>query len=196
MTNKTYLSSYELVAESFKLGAQIVESGFRPDFLVAIWRGGVPIGIAVQECLHYFGVETDHIAIRTASYGDTNERGNNVQIFGLSYMIENINHEDSLLIVDDVFDTGLTVDAVIRELGLRTRANMPHDLRVAVPWFKPLRNKTDRIPDFYIHETDDWLVYPHSLEGLSEEEIAEHRPVLYEIVNEAKNAANADQGSD
>jgi len=186
MTNKTYLSSHELVEESFKLGAKIVESGFRPDFLVAIWRGGVPIGIAVQECLHYFGVETDHIAIRTASYGDTNERGNNVQIFGLSYLIENIDHDDSLLIVDDVFDTGLTVDAVIRELEARTRANMPHDLRVAVPWFKPLRNRTDRVPDFYIHETDDWLVYPHSLEGLTDEEIEEHRPALHQIVNEVK----------
>lgn len=186
MTEKTYLSSQELLQESFKLGAKIVESGFRPDFLVAIWRGGVPIGIAVQECLHYFGVETDHIAIRTASYSNSNERDNHVQIFGLSYLVENINREDSLLIVDDVFDTGLTVNAVIEELSLRMRANLPHDLRVAVPWYKPLRNKTDRVPDFYLTETDDWLVYPHSLEGLSEAEIIEHRPRLHEIVAEAK----------
>ena len=191
MTEKTFLSSEELIQESFRLGAKIVESGFRPDFLVAIWRGGVPIGIAVQECLHYFGIETDHIAIRTASYSDSNERGNHVQIFGLSYLIDNINQEDSLLIVDDVFDTGLTVDAVIKELEIRTRANLPHDLRVAVPWYKPLRNKTDRVPDFYIHETDDWLVYPHSLEGLEPEEIAEQRPKLHKIVEDAKKAANS-----
>ncbi|MBV1907467.1 MAG: hypothetical protein KUG75_15450 [Pseudomonadales bacterium] len=186
MSKKTFLSSRELLEESFRLGTKIVESGFRPDFLVAIWRGGVPIGIAVQECLQYFGVETDHIAIRTASYGNTNKRGNHVKIFGLSYLVENINHEDSLLIVDDVFDTGLTVDAVINELALRSRANMPHDLRIAVPWFKPLRNKTDRVPDYYIHETDDWLVYPHSLEGLTEDEIAEYRPDLHKIIEGAK----------
>ena len=154
------------------MGAKVIESGFRPDFLVAIWRGGVPIGIAVQECLQYFGIETDHIAIRTASYSDRNERSNTVQIFGLSYMIDNLNRDDSMLIVDDVFDTGMTVNAVVNRLELRSRRNMPHDVRVAVPWYKPLRNKTMRVPDYYLYETDDWLVYPHSLEGLTEEDIA------------------------
>jgi len=179
---KTYISSQGLLDASFQLGKTIVDSDFRPDFLVAIWRGGVPIGISVQECLHYFGVETDHIAIRTASYSDSNERQNKVNIYGLSYLIDNLNRDDSLLIVDDVFDTGLTIDAVIKELERRTRANMPHDVRVAVPWFKPLRNKTERIPEYFLYETDDWLVYPHSLEGLTAEEIATHRPALNDIV--------------
>ena len=101
---------------------------------------------------------------------------------GLGYLVEKVRHEDSLLIVDDVFDTGSTIDAVIRELETRARLNTPHDIRVAVPYFKPSRNLTDRVPDYYLHETDRWLKYPHSLEGLSEEEVAAHRPALYEII--------------
>ena len=46
----------------------MLESGFRPTHLVGIWRGGAPIGIAVQEFFDVHGVECDHITIRTASY--------------------------------------------------------------------------------------------------------------------------------
>ena len=52
----------------------VLESGFRPSFIVAIWPGGAPVGIAVQELLDYFGVHCDHIAIRTSSYRDIDGR--------------------------------------------------------------------------------------------------------------------------
>jgi hypothetical protein len=62
--------------------------------------------------------------------------------------------------------------------------NTPHDIRVAVPYYKPTRNKTGKAPDYYLHETEQWLKYPHSLEGLSVEEIARHRPELYAIIED------------
>ena len=65
---KIFIQPAELLQDSFRLGAKILESGFLPDYIVAIWRGGTPIGIAVQELLDYAGVETDHIAIRTSYY--------------------------------------------------------------------------------------------------------------------------------
>ena len=89
-----------------------------------------------------------------------------------------------LLIVDDVFDTGHTIDAVIRHLEERARRNTPHDIRVAVPYYKPSRNRTAREPDYYLHETEAWLKYPHSLEGLSVEEVAANRPELYAIIRD------------
>jgi hypothetical protein len=42
---------------------------------------------------------------------------------------------------------------------------------VACPWYKPSRNVTDLVPDFYIHATDQWLVFPHELRGLTPQEI-------------------------
>ena len=50
-TRKTYINAQSLLEDSFRLGMQILESGFRPSFIVGIWRGGTPVGIAVQELL-------------------------------------------------------------------------------------------------------------------------------------------------
>ena len=105
---------------------------------------------------------------------------------GLNYIIKKICHDDRLLIVDDVFDTGNTIVAVIEELNRRARGNMPEDTRVAVPWFKPSRNETDIVPDYYVHETADWLVFPHELDALSPEELRRSRPEISKIIESAK----------
>ena len=46
---KLYIRSQELLEDSFRLAAAIYASGFRPHFIMGIWRGGSPVGIAVQE---------------------------------------------------------------------------------------------------------------------------------------------------
>lgn len=184
MTEKIYLSAQQLLEDSFDLGASILQSDFRPSVITAIWRGGAPVGIAVQEYLEYHGIESDHIAIRTSSYSGIDGRSDEIRIHGLNYLIKNVKHDDRLLIVDDVFDTGRTIQAVINRLHEKARLNTPEDIRVAVPYYKPTRNKTDRVPDYFLHETDAWLKYPHSLEGLTTEEIARNRPALYEIMKD------------
>lgn len=182
MAEKVYLDAQELLEDSFRLGAMVDESGFSPTIMIAIWRGGAPVGVAVQEFLAYRGMEIDHISIRTSSYTGIDGRSSEIRIHGLNYLIKKVRHEDRLLIVDDVFDTGSTIDAVIGELREKARLNTPHDIRVAVPYFKPSRNLTRRVPDYYLHETERWLKYPHSLEGLTPGEVAEHRPALYDII--------------
>ncbi|WP_432474221.1 phosphoribosyltransferase [Amphritea sp. HPY] len=183
MIEKTYLDPQTLLDDSFRLGAQILNDGFRPNYIIAIWRGGTPIGVAVQEFLAYYGVESDHIAIRTSSYSaGIDGRSKTVLIHGMDYLIKNITATDKLLIVDDVYDTGLTIQAVIKELKQKCRLNSPEDIRIAVPYFKPTRNKTGVDPEYYLHETEAWLKYPHSLEGLTADEIAEHRPELFDII--------------
>lgn len=182
--NKIYIPAQQLLEDSFTLAAKIFASGFKPTFIIAIWRGGTPIGIAVQELFAYCGLKTDHIAIRTSSYSGIDGRSTEIRIHGMNYVIKNVRDEDRMLIVDDVFDTGHTIDAVINHIRDKARLNTPHEIRVAVPYYKPTRNQTERIPDYYLYETEDWLKYPHSLEGLSVEEVAENRPVLYSIIKE------------
>lgn len=179
--DKTVLSARDLLEDSFRLGIKILESGFEPTLIIAIWRGGTPVGMAVQEVLEYCGVESDHIAIRTSSYTGVDERGE-VAIHGLNYMIKKICHDDRVLIIDDVFDTGNTIKAVVEEIKRRARGNTPEQIRVAVPWYKPSRNETDLVPDFYLKETAEWLVFPHELDALTPDELREARPKLYEIV--------------
>jgi len=183
MAEKSYLTAQSLLEDSYTLARDVLDSDFKPTFIVAIWRGGAPIGVAVQEFLAVHGIKADHIAIRTSSYAaGIDQQQKEVRVHGLNYLIKNLQHTDRLLLVDDVFDTGRSIEAIIDTLKKQTRLNMPKDIRVAVPYYKPSRNMTNREPDYYIHETEAWLKYPHSLEGLSAKEIAQKRPRLYEII--------------
>jgi len=183
---KTYITADELLLDSFRLGVQIHNSGFKPDFIVGVWRGGTPVGIAIQEILAYLGNESDHIAIRTSSYYGINEQTKEVRVHGIDYLISNMNAEDKLLIVDDVFDSGRSIRAILETLKEKSRKNIPHDIRMAMPWYKPLRNIIDTAPDYYIHETDDWLVFPHEMDGLTEKEIFANKKNLKEILSHVK----------
>ncbi|MEO1246581.1 MAG: phosphoribosyltransferase family protein [Pseudomonadota bacterium] len=180
--NKTIIAADDLLKDSFELAAQIYEGGFRPDFLVGLWRGGSAVGIAVQEGLQFFGVETDHIAIRTSyagadSYEKMVKRKNRIRVHGLEYLLDNLCSHHSLLIVDDVLSTGSSLKAVIDQLRKKTRRNLPHDIRVATVWYRP-SEKTLRTPDYFVHETGDWLVLPYELTGMSVDEIKSGRPEL------------------
>ena len=174
---KTFVSAEDLLQDSFELALRIHESDFRPSFILGVWRGGAPVGIAVQEVLETLDCPTNHFAIRTASYGartksfDGDEVLPEVQVMGLQHVVDVVTRADRLLIIDDIFDSGRSVNAIIQSLQARCGENTPQDLRVATIYYKPKRNLTDRIPDFYVHETDEWTVFPHELRGCSEDEL-------------------------
>lgn len=174
---KTFISAESLLRDSLTLGVQIVRSGFRPSFLVGIWRGGAPIGISVQEVLEFNGIECDHIAIRTSSYTAIDQPAKLVRVHAVDYLVSQLSAEDQLLLIDDVFDSGRSLEAVVAELRRRCRRNMPEQMRIATVYFKPTRNRSSLRPDYFIHETDQWLVFPHELQGLTREEILKNKPV-------------------
>ena len=181
---KRYLSADDLLQDSYRLANQIIASPFRPTHIVGIWRGGAPVGIAVQELLAYKGVECDHIAIRTASYTGIDQQEKLVRVYALGYLIDVLDPEHRLLVIDDVFDTGRSIEAFLAELSVRCRHNMPQTVKIATAYFKPSRNKTKLEPDFYVHETEEWLVFPHEVCGLSEAEIRAHKPGAALILGE------------
>jgi len=55
---------------------------------------------------------------------------------------------------------------------------MPSEIRIACPWYKPRQNLTSIQPDYYVSETDQWLVFPHELSGLSVNEIKQNKSDL------------------
>jgi uncharacterized protein len=184
--NKRIVAANDLLLDSFRLAANIHQAGFKPDFLVGLWRGGSAVGIAVQEGLDHFGVSTDHIAIRTSyrgrdSYTQMVDKSESIRVHGLQYLLENLSAEHSLLIVDDVYSSGSSVNAVIEHLRRKTRRNLPHDIRIASVWYRPTP-RTIRPPEYFVHETTDWLVLPYELSGNSIEELRQQRPELGSIV--------------
>ena len=187
--DKYYISADDLLLDSYKLGVQIYNSDFCPNFIVGVWRGGAPVGVAIQEILAYLGNETDHIAIRTSSYTGIGEQEDTVHVYSLSYLVRHMNAEDKLLIIDDVFDSGRSIKAILDSLHEKSRNNTPQDIRVAVPWYKPNNNKTDIKPDYFLHETDKWLVFPHELDGLTKQEIFANKPGVEEILAAVKDVS-------
>jgi hypothetical protein len=175
--NKIYISADALLRDSMTLARQVLASGCRPTYLVAMWRGGAPIGIAVQEVLDYHGIRVDHIAIRTSYYTGIDTTDKVVRVHAADYLVSRLSAEDELLLIDDVFDSGRSFEAVIAELKGRCKRNFPEKTHIATVYYKPKRNTTTIKPDFYVHETDDWLVFPHEIQGLTREEILANKPL-------------------
>ena len=189
VVKKTFVEEETLLNDAFCMAVSVYESGFAPTFIVGIWRGGSSVGIYVQECLQFLGVESDHIAIRTSyaglpEYQKRVDDPTSIRVHGLQYLLENLNTDDRLLLVDDVFNSGYSIEAVITELQQKLRLNMPTEIRVATPYFKPERNKTGRSPDYYVHEVDEWLVLPYEMQGLSRDEIMNNKPSMAHILQE------------
>lgn len=185
---RRFIAANDLLLDSFRLAVDIHDAGFRPDFLVGLWRGGTAVGIAVQEGLEYLGVETDHIAVRTSytgpeSYHKRDHAVAGIRVHALQYLVDRLEAEHRLLIVDDVYSTGASVQAVINELTRKTRRNLPHDIRTATVWYRPTE-RTVAPPDFFIHETADWLVLPYELQDLSRDEIRANKPAAARLIEE------------
>src|SRR5277367_3422275 len=120
--DKLFISANSLLRDSMELARLIVSSGFRPTFLAAMWRGGAPIGIAIQEVLEYHSIYADHIAIRTSSYTGIDTQNKTVRVHAVDYLVSHISADDELLLDDDVFDSGRSLEAVVQELKQRCRA--------------------------------------------------------------------------
>lgn len=179
MSTKTYLSANDLMLDSFRLGRQVLDSGWRPDVVLALWRGGTPISLAVHELLAYRGVATIHMAMHCRSYTGIGQQGG-VTIENSQALLEKLQPQHRVLVVDDIFDTGNTARAVLRLL-------QPHaaEVRLATLYWKKSAEVADVRPFYYVRETDAWIVFPHELEGLTAAEILQKDPVLHRLLFEA-----------
>lgn len=186
--NKQFLDEETLILDSFKLGVQIFESGFKPTFIVGLWRGGSAVGIYVQECLQTLGIKTNHLSLRTSYRGQPYYHETvaspeaELRVHGTQYLLENLNANDSLLIVDDVFSTGKNIEAIINRLSYRLKRNMPKEVKVATLWQRPSYKAVDFDPDFLLDTTEDWLVFPYEMSGLTLDEIKQHKPFLEPLI--------------
>ncbi len=191
MTRKIFIEEEDLICDSFRLGVRIFNDGCRPSFVVGLWRGGSSVGIYVQECLQYLGVETNHIAVRTSYTGQPDYQQmvenpeDKIRVHGTQYLLETLNVDDSLLLVDDVCSSGLTVRVVVNRLRQRLKRNMPREVKIATIWNKPGHKRTGQAPDYYLHETDDWLVLPYELAGLTIDEVRANKPLVASLIEKS-----------
>ena len=185
MSKKQYIKSDELLDYSLELGIKIFKSDYKPNCIMGIWRGGAQISITIQELFEYLNIKMKNIYIGTSSYYDIEKQNSNIYIDSQIDNIRNLTKEDKILIIDDVYDSGLSIQKVISHI--KTYCYTIPTIKVGTIYFKPNNNKTDMIPDFYIHDTDNWLVFPHELLYLHLNEIMKNKQYNIFIKRDLKN---------
>jgi hypothetical protein len=130
-----------------KLADQIKESEFKPDLIVAIARGGWIPGRIMSDLL----CNSNVASMRTEFYKDVAETNAKPVI---SQKVSAPVRGKRVLVVDDVADTGKSLRAA-RDYLKKLR---PKEIKIATLHYKP---KSVLRPDFFIEETDAWIVYPH-----------------------------------
>lgn len=184
---KLYIQPGQLRTDSYELASRILADKFVPDVMVSLFRGGVFIGNCIHEVFNRRAdtkgkPRVNHIDIRTSKYYGIDKANATVQVHGLSYLTDIVTPETKVLIVDDIFDTGLTIEALLTAMQEKLDDKLPKDIRVATVYYKPTRNQTKREPNYYLYDTSRWVVFPHEVEGMTLEEIREAKGArIYEI---------------
>ncbi|MBE6345463.1 MAG: phosphoribosyltransferase [Spirochaetaceae bacterium] len=183
--NKQFLP-YDVVRNNaLKMAHRIHKDGFIPDVIYVSLRGGAYVANVVSE---YFKMARKDVhpvfyaAVVARSYSDVRQQSR-VMVDGWTYSPEHLRHGDKVLLVDDIFDSGKTINCIaelLMEKGIPRK-----DLKIAVHDYKYFPEKEEQLPiqpDYWCRkfsitkpEDDLWIHYmSHELIGLSAEELEEH----------------------
>ena len=167
--------------DSWRLAAAVRLSGWKPDVLLALWRGGAAPGVAVHEFLLATGWSLRHLPLKCASYSGIGASSGRVAFTLGDETFSLVKPGERVLVVDDVFDTGATAAAVRARL-----AAAGAEARVACVYWKPDASADGGRPDWFAKDAGGgWIVFPHEIEGLTSAELREKDPVLAELVEKA-----------
>ena len=140
------LNWQRLVDLTLDLSLMIKESGYKPDSVIAILRGGYIVGRLVSD---FLGIE-DLVVLGIVSYGTRVGQSEEPVI---TYPIIHDLRGRSTLVVDDVTDTGKTLTTardLLRLYGAR-------EVKTATLYIKPWSRVK---PDYYVGVTDRWILFP------------------------------------
>lgn len=199
--NKEFLPYDTVRNNALKLAHRIHEDGFVPDVIYVSLRGGAYLGNVISE---YFkivrgeGRPVYYAAVVARSYTDVRKQ-ERIMVDGWTYAPEYLRTGDKVLLVDDIFDTGRTINRlveIILEKGIPRK-----DVKIAVHDYKFFIDKPEQLPihpDYWcrkhelsVADEDRWIHYmSHELVGLTKAELEEHYykddPELRSILNAIK----------
>ncbi|MFP4067061.1 MAG: phosphoribosyltransferase [Spirochaetaceae bacterium] len=179
---------------ALKLAHRIHQEGSVPDVIYVSLRGGAYLGNVISEYFKFVrrsGRPVFYAAVVARSYTDIHEHSQ-VMVDGWTYNPDYLRAGDRVLLVDDIFDSGRTINHlvnIIMEKGIPRR-----DVKIAVHDYKIRTFVDERLPihpDYYCrkHEVDDpeedsWVHYlSHELVGLTENEIEVNYAADKEVVD-------------
>lgn len=174
MPPKVFITAQQLEQDSWAFARQLHRAGVEVDGIVGITRGGVQISVYIQEALSVLQKKSiRYNTVEASSYTGIGKAGG-VLLRHVDPLVDQVNAGDTLLVLDDIFDRGRTLDVVKKTLEMRLQ---PFDVNIMVAalYYKPENNEVDITPDHHykIMPASDWLVFPHELMGLSADELAQ-----------------------
>ena len=181
--DKIFVSANDLLIDTFHLALSVEESGFSPDFIIGIWRGGASISLTIQEYFSYRGVESEQLAIRTEKVGTNGSTRTIVNQDSLDFLHTKLEKNSSVLIIEDIFASGNSVEALITGIREQMGAETPEDIAIGSIWYKPTAKNTSLEPDFHLRKTKNWVVFPHELAGLTSAEMKIGKPDFATLVS-------------
>ncbi len=180
---KEFLPYTKVRNDALKLAKKILDDGFVPDIIYTSLRGGAYMANVISE---YFKLALKdkkpvlYAAVVARSYSDVHQR-DSIRIDGWTYSPEYLRPGDKILLVDDIYDSGRTLNYLVQVL---LEKGVPRsDIKVVVHDFKNFTCKETLPikPDYYCRkfdiakpEDDRWIHYmSHELVGLTKEELDE-----------------------
>lgn len=147
----------ELEAQTIELAGKIAahseEHKLKFSKMLVIPKGGYFLGLLLPEMLGFNNDQLIHACVQTYVQGKGEQSGS--LILGPMPTEDEIKGQD-VLIVDEVWDTGMTLDFIVRYLKDRGCKS----ITIAVLHYKPGRSRIkDKSPDLYIEETNAWIDY-------------------------------------
>ena len=204
MVKKEFLPYVVVRNNGIRLAHKIYLDGFIPDVIYVSLRGGAYIGNVISE---YFKIvrrdrhPVFYAAVVARSYTDVKKQ-EKVQVDGWTYNPEYLRNGDRILLVDDIFDSGRTINHLV---GILMDKGIPRsDIKIAVHDYKIREYVDEQLaiqPDYYcrLHRLRDpgedaWIHYlSHELVGLTagekEENYIREDPELekaFRLLSEAK----------
>lgn len=171
--DKVFISAATMEHDAWAFAVQIHKLDEHFDWVIGITRGGAQIAIYIQEALSLLAEKTKSYAtIHAYSYTGIGEAKSEVVVRDLEPLIKEIKHGDSILVIDDVFDRGVTLNAIKQKLDRRLQKKQV-TVKLGVLYYKPENSTVSIAPDYFFktYNGADWLVFPHELCGLSKTEL-------------------------
>lgn len=169
---KIFISADRMEQDSWNFAVDLYNQGEEFDVVVGVARGGAQIAIYMQEALSVlYGKPVAYLTVQAHSYTGIGEAESRIEILYADKACSIVKPGWKILVADDVFDRGVTLKAVSD--NLQELLGDTCSVSIASLYFKPENNLTDIIPHFHFREYkgDDWLVFPHELCDLTQEEL-------------------------
>jgi hypoxanthine phosphoribosyltransferase len=149
-----FVSWNDLEEHCDKIYSQMVCNGYKPDCIIGLLRGGI---VPARIFSDHFNILLDFFALDVKLYSGINKRMEKAKIRAFDGDVKG----KSILVVDDIYDSGKTMEAVLDHLKGKKVTT------ATIFWKETAKAK----PDYYaeVAKENEWIVFPFEVAEFNRE---------------------------